>query len=152
MVSLDSINEEKNSCELENYDEINDANDKITSLLGQVDDTISINFALLVEEFKSIRDQFPVYEELYNYIDTNIVLTRTQLNNLKLDIGGAHGERENYETHIKHEKSKIDSLCARLEELIIVKTRINDGYNTVYNDLNDELTTMKSALGTEIDE
>ena len=151
-LSVDSIEVAMSSSLLENLEEIELANSQLTNEITKIEDTISLELALLFDQFKSVKSQMPVYQELVNYIDTNVVHTRESLANLIADIEGANGDRKNYDTHIEFEATKVDALRSSLEELIIVKSSINEGYNTFYNDLNDELTARSSVLGTEIDE
>ena len=151
VASLDSLDEMNVSNVIVNLEEIKDANDQLTNEISEIEDTIHIELALLIEQFKTIRGQLSIYQELTHYLDTNIRLAKLEIQHLKADIEEANGEREHYDDYIKHEQLKVDTLRGKIDALIIVKRSIIDGFNSLYKELNDELIARKNVLGTEID-
>ena len=151
-VSVDSIEVVSIENQIHDIEVLQNHIDEVQEILAECNDTVSLDFALLIDEYKSTSEALIEYRDLNKIIDTNVVLIQSSLNKLKEDITDANGKRNEYDNYIEHESVKLDSLRVRLSRLVFVKTSILEGDAQYYPTLINELNASSMEEGMNIDE
>jgi chromosome segregation ATPase len=142
---LELVEADKSDSLIEDLEEIKERVDEMTSAINDGPDTLTLDQAKLIDQFKIVKNSIAPYDQLMGYIDTNIVLSRTGLDNLKKDIEGAQGKRQDYDSYLEHESAKVDSIKTRLEELIKIKSSILESYEICYPAIISELEPIDDS-------
>lgn len=149
--SLDSVQQILIENKVENIDEISGLIEDINEKIQLLNDTISIDLAVLIDHFKITANSLSPLQSVYRYVDTNSQLVKLNLNNLKTDIEHANGNRAKYDEYIEFEQQKIDSLLLYIDSLILLKTALLDGVENYFSKLNTELDTQVQEVGMNLD-
>ena len=107
----------------------------IEALKALEDDTISLDDALKIDDFKKMyRKMVPSimrYKDLLSLVTQEVKV----LKKLKKDIKKADGKRHKYDEYIKHERTKTNTLSAAVTAYVEVMTNFDKDYDALYNDL-----------------
>ena len=86
-------------------------------------DTINIELGKKMNAYKVMRRSLNPLGRSYSTLNKGIKDQQEQLNNLRLDIENGNGKRNEYDSYISHEQSKLNQLKSVLDAYIVEKNK-----------------------------
>ena len=99
------------------------------------EDTISIEFAQRLENYKSIYAGLFFVRKTSSKLKASIPEEKKELLQLKSDIQKGVGDRSKYDSYIQFEKNKISQLNVLSENCVTTKTKCVDSYHQLHNEI-----------------
>lgn len=100
-------------------------------------DTIPLEFALRMDEYKLMIQNIPEIEINQLTLKNGVTEIRTSLSNLKTDISNASGEKQKYDEFIAHEKKKVNELRDVLTNYDTLRNQLMDHFNELHEEMKE---------------
>lgn len=111
----------------------------LISTVGQLQDTIDLNTAVLIDKVLIATGEAVELERQVAFLDSCLELEKNQLHSLRNDIKGALGKRNKYDEYIVFEEDRIDSLFMVADQAASTFNRVNLASEQYYDSLVVEL-------------
>lgn len=100
-------------------------------------DTIPLEFALRMDEYKLMIQNIPEIEQNQLTLKNSIAEIRASLSNLKVDISNASGEKQKYDEFIAHEKKKVNELREVLTNYDSLRNQLMEHFNELHEEMKE---------------
>lgn len=98
-------------------------------------DTLSLDFARKLDEFKQMTFDLEQYQRLQLQLDSLLDPQRNALEQLQTDISNGSGKTVKYREYVEFERKRIQVLQTLGDSLVANKIRSFKAYNGVYNEM-----------------
>lgn len=100
-------------------------------------DTIPLDFALRMDEYKLMIQNIPEIEQNQFTLKNGVTEIRVSLSNLKADINNASGEKQKYDEFIAHEKKKVTELREVLTNYDLLRSQLMENFNELHEEMKE---------------
>jgi hypothetical protein len=137
---VESVSEEVDARLVRQY--IDHIKDKCDKIQAEMTDTVELNKAQQLVEFCSLEGHLQSCLERKELIDAEVVQTRNQLFNLKMDLVQKAANKDSVNRFIEAEFQYVESLDVGVESVV---TELNGCFET-YSELKDDIDRFLIAL------
>ena len=125
-----------------------DVAEKCQKIQNELTDTLELEQAQILVDFCLLDEHFQSCLDRKELIDAEILQTRNQLFNLKIDLKERRSNKDSVNTYIESEFLYVESLSEGAESIV---TELN-GCFEVYSELKEEIDRLLIALPDNIQE
>lgn len=121
---------------------VKDVTEKCQKIQNELTDTLELEQAQNLVRFCALQEHFKSCLERKEYIDTELLQTRNQLHNLKMDLKERRANKDSAKVYVEQEFLYVASLNEGTQQVV---AELNGCFET-YAELKDEIDRLLIAL------